>query len=184
MTHKNNSLWRFLFSLMPGAGEMYMGFLKAGTSLMALFIFIIFAATLLGFGELIVIDIIVWFYSFFHVHNLAALSDEEFYAVEDNYLFSIGSLSLKKKDFSENNRKILATVLIVMGFFMTWRGILYILSEFLPWELYSYILNLTDNLPRIIMGIAIIALGIVMIQGKKEELNTEEPKEELHGEQK
>ena len=34
------------------------------------------------------------------------------------------------------------------------------------------------------MGIAIIALGIVMIQGKKEELNTEEPKEELHGEQK
>ena len=38
MTHKKSSFWRFLFSLIPGAGEMYMGFLKMGTSLMALFI--------------------------------------------------------------------------------------------------------------------------------------------------
>ena len=178
MTHKNNSLWRFIFSLIPGAGEMYMGFLKAGTSLMALFIFIIFAASFLRFGELVVIDIIVWFYSFFHVHNLAALSDEEFYAIEDDYLFSLGNLSAQGKDFSQNNRKILAAVLIIMGAFMTWRGTLYLLNEFLPWSIYSYILDLTDYLPRIMMGIAIIALGITMIRGKKEELDTSRQKQE------
>ena len=61
MTHKNNSLWRFLFSLIPGAGEMYMGFFKAGTSLMSLFFFFIFAAASIGFGELLIIDVIVWF---------------------------------------------------------------------------------------------------------------------------
>ena len=87
MTHKNSSLWRFLFSLIPGAGEMYMGFLKAGTSLMALFIFIIFAAATFGFGELVVIDIIVWFYSFFHVHNLRGMPDEEFCRIEDRFLW-------------------------------------------------------------------------------------------------
>lgn len=183
MTHKNSSLWRFLFSLIPGAGEMYMGFLKAGTSLMALFIFIIFAAATFGFGELVVIDIIVWFYSFFHVHNLAALSDEEFYVVEDKYLFTFDSLTIKEKDFTKNNRKILAIILIIMGVLMTWRGVLYMLSQFLSWETYIHILNLTDNLPRIIIGIAIITLGIVMIQGKKEELNQAEKKEEIHGEQ-
>ena len=99
MTHKNNSLWRFLFSLIPGAGEMYMGFFKAGTSLMSLFFFFIFAAASIGFGELLIIDVIVWFYSFFHVHNLAAMPDEEFYVVEDNYLFSLENVLEKGRSF-------------------------------------------------------------------------------------
>ena len=73
MTNKKNSLWRFFFSLIPGAGEMYMGFLKMGVSLMSLFFAIIFIASSLWLGPLILIDIIVWFYSFFHVHNLAKI---------------------------------------------------------------------------------------------------------------
>ena len=71
MTNKKSSLWRFFFSLIPGAGEMYMGFLKMGVSLMTLFIAIIFIASSLRLYALVVVDIIVWFYSFFHVHNLA-----------------------------------------------------------------------------------------------------------------
>ena len=126
MTHKNNSLWRFLFSLIPGAGEMYMGFFKAGTSLMSLFFFFIFAAASIGFGELLIIDVIVWFYSFFHVHNLAAMPDEEFYVVEDNYLFSLENVLEKGRDFSNGGHKAFAGILIVVGSFMTWRGALYL----------------------------------------------------------
>ena len=61
MTHKKSSFWRFLFSLIPGAGEMYMGFLKMGTSLMALFILLIFVPASLGFCPIVIFDNIVLF---------------------------------------------------------------------------------------------------------------------------
>ena len=50
MTNKKNAFWRFIFSLMPGAGEMYMGFLKMGVSIMGLFLLIAFIASSLGLG--------------------------------------------------------------------------------------------------------------------------------------
>ena len=34
MTRKKNGFWTFVCSLVPGAGEMYMGFFKQGLSLM------------------------------------------------------------------------------------------------------------------------------------------------------
>ena len=68
---------------------MYMGFMKMGLSLMSMFFGIIVAASIFELGPLAVLAVIAWFYSFFHVHNLAGLSDEEFYAVEDEYLFHL-----------------------------------------------------------------------------------------------
>ena len=35
--NKKNGFWTFCFSLLPGAGEMYLGFMKMGISLMAIF---------------------------------------------------------------------------------------------------------------------------------------------------
>ena len=37
MTKKKSGFWTFLFSWIPGAGEMYMGFMRMGISLMILF---------------------------------------------------------------------------------------------------------------------------------------------------
>ena len=37
MTKKKSGFWTFIFSLLPGAAEMYMGFMKMGVSLMGLF---------------------------------------------------------------------------------------------------------------------------------------------------
>ena len=37
MIRKKSKGWTFIFSLLPGAGEMYMGFMKQGLSLMTIF---------------------------------------------------------------------------------------------------------------------------------------------------
>ena len=37
MTHRRSKFWNFFISFMPGAGQMYQGFLKRGTSLMSMF---------------------------------------------------------------------------------------------------------------------------------------------------
>ena len=67
MTKKRNGFLRFCCSLLPGAGEMYMGFMKMGLSLMSMFFGIIVAASIFELGPLAVLAVIAWFYSFFHV---------------------------------------------------------------------------------------------------------------------
>ncbi len=181
MTSKKNTLWRFLFSLIPGAGEMYMGFLKMGVSIMALFFFIIFAASSFSLGILIIADVIVWFYSFFHVHNLASLSDEEFYSVEDTYLFRFTDFSASQTSLLQNNRSIIAAVLIFIGITSVWRSVWGLLREFLPGIMYDFIWIISYSVPRLCAGIAVIVIGVWMIRGKKKDLTKEE--EDFHGKQ-
>lgn len=180
MTNKKNNFLRFVFSLLPGAGEMYMGFMKMGVSLMGLFFLIIAVAVTINLGPLMFLIAIVWFYSFFHVHNLASLSDEEFYAVEDEYLFYFDNIVLIDKKMSNTYRTVIAIVLIVIGVILTGHSVFNILMDIFPaaqwlWTLYSM---LRYDLPRILVGIAIILLGILMIRGKKQQLEKEIEKEE------
>lgn len=178
MTNKKSSLWRFFFSLIPGAGEMYMGFLKMGVSLMTLFIAVIFIASSLRLYALVVADIIVWFYSFFHVHNLASLSDEEFYSLEDKYLFCTSDSTANQTELFRQNRKIVAGILIFAGIVMAWNGFLAILEEILPWQTYRLLTYFGYEIPRICVGCAIIILGILMIRGKKKTLDDADLKKE------
>ena len=86
MTRKKGKLMTFLWSLIPGAGEMYLGFFKTGVSLMAAFVILL---SLSGFLQLNVLSLLApvdWLYSFFHANNINALPDDEFYALEDDCL--------------------------------------------------------------------------------------------------
>ena len=55
----------FISSLIPGAGEMYMGFFKQGISIMTLFWAIIAIAGGLNISSLVIFLPVLWFYSFF-----------------------------------------------------------------------------------------------------------------------
>ena len=89
MTKKKSGFWTFVFSLLPGAAEMYMGFMKMGISLMGLFFGLAMLSGFFGQSIFLLADVVVWFYAFFHAHNLRAMDDEEFYALEDDYLFHL-----------------------------------------------------------------------------------------------
>ena len=45
---------------------------------------------------------VLWFYSFFHTHNLNSMSDEEFYTLEDDYLFHIHPQKSEMLSFGVN----------------------------------------------------------------------------------
>jgi len=68
---------------------MYMGFFKQGISIMTLFWAIIAIAGGLNISSLVIFLPVIWFYSFFHVHNLKSLPEEEFYSIEDNYILHL-----------------------------------------------------------------------------------------------
>ena len=174
MTNKKNGFWRFLFSLLPGAGEMYMGFMKMGVSLMSMFFIIIAVAFILEIGPIIFIAVIAWFYSFFHVHNLASMPDEEFYAVEDEYLFLPEGSVTKGRELIGEYRKAVAVILIVVGVVMTWKPLFRIMDAYIPSYLSNFIYDVGYRLPQIVVGVAIIVLGVYMIRGKKKQLDTQE----------
>ena len=67
MKKQKHGFWVFIFSLIPGAGEMYMGFKKQGLSIMLLFWGSIALASITGLGWLAMFLPVIWFYSFFNV---------------------------------------------------------------------------------------------------------------------
>ena len=115
MQKQKRGFWLFIFSLIPGAGEMYMGFKKQGISIMFLFwgVFAIGACT--GMDWLVFLIPIIWFYSFFNVHNLKSLSEEEFYSIEDSYVLHMDELAGDISSLLKHHGKITAILLIFLG---------------------------------------------------------------------
>jgi TM2 domain-containing membrane protein YozV len=174
MTQKRRSGFLFFIAtLIPGAGEMYMGFMRQGLSLMIIFFLSIFFTTFSN-GLLSIALPVVWLYSFFHAHNLKGLSDEEFYAVEDNYIFE-KELGLKKGlKLDKKVRKVAGIFLIFMGLAFVYHRLLDLIMSFLP-ESYRYAFwDFANYLPQAIIAIALILIGIRLIRGKKKELDQEE----------
>ena len=118
-TKKKSRFLTFCFSLLPGAGEMYMGFMRMGLSLMLLFILSFMIPAALRLDELSVLALVVWFYGFFHANHLVSLTDEEFAKVEDEYLFGMDSIA-GGRNFVNKYRKGLAVVLIASGVLLLW----------------------------------------------------------------
>lgn len=173
MTRKKSGFLTFIFSLIPGAGEMYMGFFKQGISIMCIFFGMVAMSSYLMMGPLMFLLPVVWFYSFFHVHNLRSLSDEEFYAVEDKFLFNFDEKAVKIQFGNEKIRKILAIVLIVWGscaLLNTFAGYICQILEILGFST-DMVYGFFNDLPRTVFSIAIIVAGVYLIKGKKKELS-------------
>lgn len=170
MIRKKNSFFVFCCSLIPGAGEMYMGFMKRGISLMSLFFLCIFLATWLRFDALLFVLPIVWFYGFFHTHNLRSMPEDEFHALEDTYIDFPG-LFHSKEFLQQKYQKIFAITLILIGGSVLWNNMWNLLWQVIPDVYYYQISTMLGTIPQIIAGLAIIALGIYLIRGKKIELN-------------
>lgn len=171
MGKKKNAFLRFICSLLPGAGEMYMGFMKMGVSLMSSFCVLLILANIGVVDFIFYIMTIVWFYSFFHVHNLAGLSEEAFQEVKDRYLFPFGEQENEKTVITGKYRKVAAVILIVIGCSGLLKSVYFMSRSYLPEALRVILEDLGFYyLPRIAFSVAVIILGICMIRGKKKQL--------------
>lgn len=183
MIRKKNKFFTFIFSFVPGAGQMYMGFMKRGLSLMSYFILIISISVWLNIGPLMLIALIIWFYSFFDTQNLSSTPDDEFYSLEDQYLIFPEILEgISYKKLQKKYRNILAVSLIIIGFTILWNNFYSILSSILPEYLRHLLYNIGYYLPQVIIGVAIMYFGIYLIKGKKHELDDLEDDEEIYEE--
>lgn len=187
MTKQKKGFLVFICSLVPGAGEMYMGFRKQGISIMLAFWGCLALASCSGVGFLTMFLPILWVYSFFNVHNLKSLSEEDFYNVEDTYILHLDQFIDDTDHFVRKYRKLIAILLIVFGVSILWNNLINGLLWLLPPALNRVLSNLFYRLPSILVAIAIIAAGLHLLKTKKLELDNEamasdssEKKEEEH----
>ena len=156
---------------------MYMGFMKMGISLMSLFVLVLFLAFSFNMPALLLIDVVVWFYGFFHVHNLKAMDDEVFYTLEDHFLFQTSDINLEMKLFSEGllkrYQKVIGVGLVIWGGSILWKNIWNQIAYLFWDEIQSAVHGLTYRMPQMVLAGVIVWAGIVMIRGKKQELYDE-----------
>lgn len=174
---KKHGFFFFLFSLWPGCGEMFLGFYKQGVSLLLASMLLIALSGLMQTEVLLVFLPVLWFYSFCHVHNMVALQDEEFYALEDHYFFNVSDEAVKNIWTSPKVKTITGIALILIGISALWNSLESILFRLLNEQFMDqYIRPFFSFIPRIIVGAAVVALGILLIKGKKKELDALEDK--------
>ena len=176
-TKKKGKFLTFCFSMLPGAGEMYMGFMRTGVSLMLLFFLSIYIPVSLRLSELSIIGFVVWAYGFFHANHLAGLSDEEFDQVEDEFLFGMNTI-IDGRNFVIKYQRTVAVVLIAAGILLLWNTMGDIAYRLLPEFVSDFMRTVGNYAPRILVSLVIIFIGIKMIEGRKTQLSRIQDKRE------
>lgn len=174
MTKQKHGFLVFIASLIPGAGEMYMGFRKQGISIMLLFWGTFALTSVINMGWIMLFLPILWFYSFFNVHNLKSLSEEDFYSVEDSYILHLDQFIGSTDSALKKHRTVLAVLLILFGAAVLWNNITDILYWILPSFISSVLSNIFFRLPGIVIAVAIIAAGVYMLHTRTLQSDQEE----------
>lgn len=171
---KKNKFFTFVFSFVPGAAEMYMGFMKNGFSLLITFMApFLMMGMFYGMDYLGLLSVIVYVVAFFHAINYATAPDEEFNVLEDKFIweeyFGISASTALKTTY----RKWAAIAFIFFGVYGIWAVIRNYIFKLLV-DISDYqkqvIKEAINSVPRIIFSILVIIAGMIIIRGKKQEL--------------
>ncbi len=171
MIRKRSKFWTFIFSCMPGAGQMFSGFMKAGLSLMVLFFGVIAVSSVLNLGSLLYALPVIWFYAFFDSISRSFLPDEEFYSQQDEWLFSLDKLFSRSypEALRRNGGLYLGVGLLVLGVLLLWDTLVGQLYGVLPDQVLAALRQINRVLPRLIAGGVIIFIGYKLLRGRRTE---------------
>ena len=176
-TKKKSKFLTYILAFMPGAAEMYMGFIKMGASLMTVF-GLSFYCLIVGMGFVGIASMVIWFIGFFHAINLYGTEDSKFAQVEDDWIWNEFFDGVGVKVSEKKKRKIVAMILIVAGVVALWDVIITTIEKLIPADLwdayYGMVRDIFYDVPQFVIACIIIYIGIRMIKGKKRELLVED----------
>jgi len=156
---KKNPVLTFIFACLPGAGQMYYGYMQRGLSLITLFC-LCFTVGMIA-GPLVIFSGIIWMYSFFDTYDLIR------YIVagdpKPDKLLIVEDWDTIKRIFPKTN-KLLGWGLIAIGLFLLYDNILRplfigLLRYFGVENAWYYL----DLIPPIVIGIIFIAAGLWLL---------------------
>ena len=167
MTPKNGFLL-FIASCLSGCGQMYQGYMKRGLSLLLAFFLVIFVSTYFYLGTLVLFLPVIWAYAFFDSYSLRSQISAGT-APEDAFLFGLSDMDSKRLgELLRKRHSLIGWVLVAVGVYMLYDMLMGQLSNlFFGWFgewLYSL---LRYGLPRVVITVLVILLGLWFIRGPK-----------------
>lgn len=182
---KKNGILTLLFACIPGAGQMYQGYMKRGLSLITLFFLCIMAGMLLE--PLVLTALIVWMYSFFDIFNLRA----QFIAgtaPADDYLVHFNTKDARLTLFFRDSHKLVGWGLIALGGLVAYENVIMRVLGDVMWRwgqnnpVFRVFYLMLDELPQIVTCVALIVCGLWLVRGPKgkkvHRKKAEEPEDE------
>ena len=175
MIQKRNRFFMFICSLMPGACEMYIGFMKNGVSLMAVFFLSLMIPFSMYLNDIFICLVaLVWFYSFFHAYHLSVMDDEMLREQPDIFiweeLFGEGKITIS----TMKAQRLLAYVMVLIGLSVLWSNLSHVLYSMIPDQDWDKYYRTIESIPQLAISIFMIYVGFRMIRGKKKQLDSME----------
>lgn len=169
---RKNGLLTVLFSFVPGAGQMYQGYMKRGLSQITAFVVFIMIGAML-FEPIAIFSAVVYMYSFFDSLNLREAIRNGI-APRDDFQFDIGKFEgVAELVFKRHN--IVGWGLILVGAYGLYDNVIY------PWiwnlaDIFGYnnvivnsVRSIIGDLPTLMVSIVFVVIGIRLIRGSKPE---------------
>lgn len=157
---KRNDFLTFLTALIPGVGYMYLGLIRKGVQVLAVFLLVEPLFRLLGVSFLSpLVRIPLWFYAFFDTFTIARKMDRGEVVEDSDFIYkkhengSVGA----QYDFDKMSKNLwiyIAWALILIGTFSIADKI------FRPYELYAIIRTYINNL---FLPVVLILAGVYML---------------------
>ena len=156
---KKNGFLTFIFACIPGAGQMYYGYMQRGLSLITLFCGTFFLGYLAG--PLTVTMAIVWMYSFFDTYDLIRhLASGE---PKEDGLLLLGDVETFKRLIPQHN-KLLGWGLVALGVYSLYNSVLRpLLIDLLDRIGIDYAWRFLNMIPTVAVAALLIGAGLWLL---------------------
>lgn len=169
---KKNGILTLLFALIPGAGEMYQGYMKRGLSLITMFCLSVALGAWMGIEIFYIGAPILYMYSFFDTFNLRAQIGLDA-APADDYLVHFDMRDRRLEQLMAERHKLLGWLLIACGGMMAYQNIIMNTLGDLLWRwgkespIFRALYLVMDQLPEVLVCVVLIVCGIWLVKGPR-----------------
>lgn len=161
---KKNGFLVFCFAFVPGAGQMYQGYMKRGLSMAMLLAGSVVLTWL--FSPLGMLVPVVWMYSFFDTFNIHYNCLEGHPPVDD-YMMHLGEdqnlLRLVK-----GRSTLVGWILVALGVYMLY--INFVREPLLDLAIQlglEWMMRILYNVPQLLAAVALLAVGVWLVRGPR-----------------
>ena len=168
---KKNGFLTFIFACIPGAGQMYYGYMQRGLSIAMILILCVMAATVVE--PLLFLCLVIWMYSFFDTYDL--IRHMAAGGPKEDSLMVLGNYGEIKKLVPQHN-KLIGWGLVGFGvwalyetFISNW---LYTLLCNLVGEGYAY--DIITGIPNVVIAVLLIFAGLKLLGLHPEKKNRDD----------
>ena len=176
-----NGLLTLLFAFIPGAGQMYQGYMKRGLSLILMCCAI--GAVAMLFSPIAFFLLVVFMYSFFDTLNLRAQIATGT-APEDDYLVHLDPKDKRLAQMLLDSHKLVGWALIAFGLLIVYQTVIMEMLNEVLWRwgrdsvAFRAFYLVMERLPDVAVCVALILCGIWLVRGPRKPKNASAPEME------